>query len=101
MDGQQAHIYFQWYKALVGAAYLLYRGGERSYALSRAWSYYAQPIIGTLWDEEAHPEAVATAHQLMGWLWWLRSLDDPEAFFKKLQSEAQSTYRLGWRTFKT
>lgn len=101
MNAELAQTYFRFYRALVGAAYLLHQGNARTYALLRAWSYYARPVVDTLWEEDADPLAEETAHQLMGWLLWLKGLDDPEAFFRSLQSKRQPPYQLGWRIFRT
>jgi hypothetical protein len=84
MDGQQARMYFLVYRALVGAAFVQSTGGERSYALLRAWSYYATPLTSLLWQEDADPIAVDTAHQLIGWLLWFRDLEDPEEYFRSM-----------------
>jgi hypothetical protein len=83
MDGRQARLYFQVYQALVGAAYVQTSGGERSHALLRAWTYYARPLIDVLWYEDSDPVSVETAHQLIGWLLWLRGQQDPETFFHR------------------
>jgi len=84
MDGKQARIYFVVYKALVGAAFIQATGRERSYALLRAWSYYARPLTDLLWLEDSDPVAVEIAHQLIGWLIWLKDLDNPEGYFRSL-----------------
>ena len=84
MDGAQARLYFVTYKALVGAAFVQSKGGERSYALMRAWSYYARPLIDVLWGEDVNPIAMETAHQLIGWLLWFKDLENPEAFFSEI-----------------
>ncbi len=91
MDGKQARLYFMVYRALAGAAYIQSTGGERSYALIRAWNYYARPLIDLLWREDSDPMAVDTAHQLIGWLLWLKGLDNPEVFFRSIMvSEGKS-----------
>lgn len=91
MDGKQARLYLLVYKALVGAAFVQCEGGERSYALLRAWSYYARPLIDLIWQEDSDPVAVDTAHQLIGWLLWLKGLDNPEVFFRSIMvSEGKS-----------
>ncbi len=89
MGGNQARMYFQVYKALVGSAFIMSKGRERSYALLRAWSYYARPLTDLLWAEDADPVAVDTAHQLVGWLLWFRDLEDPEAYFRSIMSRAR------------
>ncbi len=90
MDGTQARLFLRIYQSLVGAAYIQTHGGERNHALLRAWSYYARPLVDVAWDEEADPIAVETAHQLFGWLIWLRGLPDPEAFFRNIHSDRES-----------
>ena len=90
MDGSQARQYFIVYKALVGAAYIQASGMERAYSLSRAWSYYARPVIDTLWYPDSDPVAVETAHQLLGWLLWLHDVSDPELVFRELYQECQA-----------
>lgn len=84
MDGKQARLYLTVYQALVGAAFLQCRGGERSHALLRAWSYYARPLIDLLWQEDADPAAVESAHRMVGWLLWFRDLENPEAYFHSI-----------------
>ena len=86
MDGKQARLYFMVYTALVGSAFVQCKGGERSYALLRAWSYYARPLTDLLWLEDSDPVAVDTAHQLIGWLLWFRELDNPEAYFLNIMA---------------
>ena len=82
MDGNQSVLYFELYKALVGAAYVQHQGRERSNALGRAWSSYARPLIDLLWDDDSDPKALQSARRLIGWLGWLGELSDPEAFFR-------------------
>lgn len=89
MDGTQARLYLRVYQSLVGAAYIQSKGGERTYALLRAWSFYARPLVDVVWDEESDPIAVETAHQLFGWLIWLRGLPDPETFFRNIHSDRE------------
>jgi hypothetical protein len=84
MNGKQARIYFQVYRALVGSAFVQSTGRERSYALLRAWAYYATPLTSLLWEEDADPLAVEIAHQLVGWLLWFRDLEDPEVYFRSM-----------------
>jgi hypothetical protein len=100
MEGGQARTYFELYKALVAAAYIQHDGRERSYALLRAWSYYASPLIDTFWYEDENPVAVETAHHLMGWLWWLKRLDEPEQHFRHMYEESKNQNRIGWRNFE-
>ena len=87
LDGPTARTYFMFYVALVGAAYIQSRGAERKHALKRAWSYYACPLVDCLWDDEPNPAAELVAHELMGWLWSLKALKDPEAAFRELYEE--------------
>jgi hypothetical protein len=86
MGDKQARMYFLVYRALVGAAFVQSTGGERSYALIRAWNYYARPLIDLLWHEDSDPVAVETANQLVGWLLWFRDLDHPEAYFRSIMA---------------
>jgi hypothetical protein len=90
MEGAQARSYFICYKALVGASFVQATGAERAFALMRAWSYYARPLIDVLWDEEANPVAREVAHQLVGWLLWFQDLDDPENFFRDILAREES-----------
>ena len=84
MDGAQARLYFDVYRALVGAAFIQSRGKERSYEVGRAWSYYARPLVDELWAEDGNPIAEQTAHELLGWLQWLKNLENPEGYFRGL-----------------
>jgi len=79
---REAQVYREVYEALVGAAYVLHQGEERSQMLLRAWSYYAVPLLEVLREEECHPVAYQAAQQLIGYLVWLHHLEDPEAYFR-------------------
>jgi hypothetical protein len=94
MDGKQARMYFMVYKALVGSAFIQTTGRERSYALLRAWSYYARPLTDLLWLEDSDPVAVEIAHQLIGWLLWFQDLDNPEAYFRSIMQREGSYQRV-------
>jgi hypothetical protein len=90
IDGRQARIYFMVYRALVGAAFIQSTGGERSYSLLRAWSYYARPLTDLLWQDDSDPIAMETAHQLIGWLLWFKDLEDPEGYFRSIMARERA-----------
>ena len=90
MDREQAHTYLRAYQAMVGSAYMMYEGRERARALLRAWTYYAQPLIDEIWREEYDLHTVTITRELIGWLWWLRDLYDPAAYFRGTDGGSQN-----------